>query len=200
MGGVLRMKTKMNEQQLDFYEKINSLTKETSDLRIEYWHTYSDFSSFQFWTILICMFLTPLVVLYFTIDRKRMFLLGFYGMNINLWFGLVDTWGNKQSLWGYPYEIFPYIPGSLSLDTALVPVLFMLVYQWTLNHNKNFYLYTVGLSLFLSFIFKPILVMHHLFMLHKWVSYYHLFIAYCGIFLFSKLITNIFLKMSKIDN
>ncbi|WP_121664967.1 CBO0543 family protein [Metabacillus endolithicus] len=187
----------MDQQQMEAYEKINSLMKDVTDLRVEYWHQYSNFQSWQFWVIFLLMFLTPLLVLYFVIDRKKMFLLGFYGFNINVWFGIVDTWGNKQGLWGYPYELTPYVPGNLSLDTALVPVLFILVYQWTLNHNKNFYLYTIVLALFLSFICKPILVMHNFFLLHKWANYFYLFIGYCLIFLFSKLITNIFLKMSK---
>ncbi|MGM0878333.1 MAG: CBO0543 family protein, partial [Bacillota bacterium] len=135
--------------------------------------------------------------LYFFIDRKKIFLIGFYGFNIHVWFGYIDTWGNNQGLWGYPYKLIPFIPGSLSLDAALIPVLFMLVYQWTLNHKKNYYIYTLGVALFLSFVLKPLLVMHNLFVLHKWVNYFYLFIAYCFIFLFSKLITNIFIIMQK---
>ncbi|MBD1382022.1 hypothetical protein IC621_17475 [Bacillus sp. IB182487] len=187
----------MEKEQLEFYEKVRSFTEETTQLRTDYWYDYSNLSTWQFWVILLFMFIVPLVVLYFFIDRKKIFLIGFYGFNIHVWFGYIDSWGNNKGLWGYPYELIPLIPGSLSLDAALIPILFMLVYQWTHHHRKNYYLYSIGLSLILSFVLKPILVMHNLFVLHKWVHYYHFFIAYCLVFLFSKLITNIFITMQK---
>ena len=192
-----RMKNPMDKEQLELYEKMRSLTEDLSQLKVEYWYSYSSMSSWQFWVILLVMFILPLVVLYFFIDRKKIFLIGFYGFNIHVWFRYVDVWGYNQGLWGYPYELLPILPGNLSLDATLVPVLFMLVYQWTLNKKKNFYLYSLGLSLFLSFIIKPILVMHHLFALHKWVNYLHLFLFYCAIFLFSILITKIFIMMQE---
>jgi hypothetical protein len=187
----------MEKEQLESYEKIKALQEQLTQLQTEYWHSYSSLGTVQFWVIFLLFFVAPLIALYFFIDRKKIFLLGFYGFNIHVWFGYIDTWGSKHGLWGYPYQLIPFLPGNLSLDTALIPVVFILVYQWTLRYNKNYYLYTLGLSLFLSFIFKPLLTLHHLFELHKGVNFLHLFIAYCVIFLFAKIITNLFLKLKE---
>lgn len=190
----------MDKEQLGSYEKIKSMQEKLSELQIDYWYSYSGLWTWQFWVIFLLMFVTPLLALYFLIDRKKIFLIGFYGFNIHVWFGYIDTWGVKNGFWGYPYELLPFLPGNLSLDAALIPVLFMLVYQWTLNHNRNYYLYTIILSLCLSFIFKPILTLHHLFELHKGINFIHIFIAYCVIFLVSKIITNVFIRMQKVED
>jgi hypothetical protein len=187
----------VGKEQLELYEKIKSMQEQITQLHADYWQQYSNLGTWQFWVIFLLLFIAPLVTLYFLIDRRNMFLLGFYGFNIHVWFGYIDTWGYKQGYWGYPYQLVPFLPGNLSLDAALIPIAFMLVYQWTLKHNKNFYLYTTALSLFLSFIFKPILTLHHLFELHKGTNFFYLFISYCGIFLFSKIITNVFIKMQE---
>ncbi|MCL7749903.1 CBO0543 family protein [Halalkalibacter alkaliphilus] len=187
----------MDKDQIEVYEKIRTMQEQLSQLQAEYWHQFSNLATWQFWLIFLVMCVAPLVVLYFVIDRKNIFLLGFYGFNIHIWFSYTDIFGVRQGLWGYPYQLIPFIPGNLSLDAVLIPVLFMFVYQWTLNHKKNFYIYTIGLSLFLSFIFKPILTLHHLFKLHNGINFFHLFLLYCVIFLLSKIITNIFLHMQK---
>ncbi|WP_078427729.1 CBO0543 family protein [Alkalihalobacterium alkalinitrilicum] len=191
------MEKVLDKEQLESYEKIKSMQEQLSQLQVEYWHSYSNLETVQFWVIFLLFFVAPLVALYFLIDRKKIFLIGFYGFNIHVWFSYIDIWGYKNGLWGYPFELIPFLPGNLSLDAALIPVLFMLVYQWTLNNNKNFYLYTFGLSVFLSFVFKPLLTLHHYFELHKGVNFFHLLLAYCVIFLISKMITNIFIKMKK---
>ena len=59
----------------------------------------------------------------------------FYGYNIHVLFGYIDLYGRNLGYWNYPFPVFPPIPG-LSLDTSLVPVTFMLVYQWTIKRKK----------------------------------------------------------------
>lgn len=184
----------MERDQLESYKKIKSLKEQLTHLETEHWELYSSLGAWEFWVILVFFFIAPLVVLYFFIDRRKMLLLGFYGFNIHVWFGYFDTLGARHGFWGYPYELVPFLSGNISLEAALIPVLFMFVYQWTLNNNKNFYLYTIALSLFLCFILKPILSLHHFFLLHHGFNYFHLFLTYLVIFPFSKLITNIFIK------
>ncbi len=188
------MKVEMKKEKVEFLEKIATMQEELTQLQVEYWHQYSHLGTWQFWVILF-LFVAPLISLFFLLDRKRILLLGFFGFNIHVWFSYINIWGVKQVFWEYPHELLPFLPGNLALDAALIPAVFMLVYQWVLNNNKNFYLYMIGLSLFLAFGFKPLIVMHNLFVLHKGINYLHLFIAYCVIFFVSKMITNVFLKL-----
>ncbi|WP_227522030.1 hypothetical protein [Bacillus solitudinis] len=126
-----------SKEQLEAFSKITSMTEKLSQSQLEYWQQYSHIDTWGFKAVLL-MFIAPLVCLYFVIDRKNILLFGFYGMNIHIWFSYINIAGVKQGFFGYPFELIPYIPGNLSLDAALIPVLFMLIYQWSINHKKNF--------------------------------------------------------------
>lgn len=180
-------------------EALDKLIKEQREGAanwLKYWLEYSAFDTWQFWLHVI-MFVTPLIVLYFTIDWKKALQLGFFGFNFHVWFGYIDAFGTTQTFWTYPYKMIPFIPNSVGMDASLAPVLFMLVYQWTIHKNKNYYLYTLLLALFLSFILKPILVMHHLFVFNTGTNYFHLFLSYIVIIVLSKVITDFFLFMQR---
>lgn len=186
----------VGEAQKEALAKLIKEQKEGARSWLHYWHEFSAFDTWQFWFHVV-IFLAPLVILFFTIDWKRALQLGFFGFNVHVWFGYFDAFGTSQALWTYPYKMIPFIPNSAGLDASLVPVSFILVYQWTIHKKKNYYLYTLILSLVLSFILKPILVMHHLFKFNSWVNYFHLFLTYIVILVLSKVITDLFLKMQE---
>jgi hypothetical protein len=185
----------MNQQQQELYDDVIKLQKKAIELNTYYWKEYSSFDTWQFWMALFIL-IVPLIVLIFAIDREKIFLIGFYGFNIHAWFAYIDSFGAKSGLWAYPYQVIPFFP-SFPLDASLVPVTFMLVYQWTLNHNKNFYLYSFITACIFSFILKPLLVNFDLFVLNKNVNYFYLLIVYCFVFLFSRMVTKIFLLGKK---
>ncbi len=82
--------------------------------------------------------------------------LGFFGINYHLWFQYVNSAGVSMGLWEYPYELTSFQP-SFTLDGSIAPVAFMLVYQWTLNHGKNVFLYSLLLSALFGFVMKPMM-------------------------------------------
>ncbi|MEQ6376555.1 hypothetical protein RZN25_06900 [Bacillaceae bacterium S4-13-56] len=186
----------MTKGQQQLFDKINSLQKEVTQLQEEYWWSYINIDSWQFWVMLL-MLVIPLVVLVLVLDKQKLFLLLFYGYSVHILFGYIDSFGTHNDFWSYPYFLTPFFTYSVSLDVSLVPVAFILTYQWTLNRNKNFYLYSLLLSAFLSFIFKPILVAADLFVLFGQTNYFHLFLIYCLIFLLARLMTNFFLFLQK---
>ncbi|WP_302466510.1 CBO0543 family protein [Heyndrickxia acidiproducens] len=102
-----------------------------------------------------------------------------------------------NNYWFYPYKVFPFFVTSFALDVSLIPVLYMFVYQWTLNHKKNYYSFMILLSAFLAFVFKPVLSMLNLFKLYNGANYFHLFIGYLLIAFVSKIITNLFIYFEK---
>ncbi|ARK32419.1 hypothetical protein [Halalkalibacter krulwichiae] len=183
----------MGKEQTLMYKEISTIREELSDLQVQYWSLYSDLSTWQFWLMFLLFFMIPLVSIYFFIDRKHIFQIGFFGFNIHMWLQYIDTWALKEGLWGYPYELLPFIPGNHSLETALIPVLFMYVYQFHMRNTKKFYLYSIGLCVFLGGIFKPILSLHHLFEFHKQTAFYHIILVYLVVFVFSVVITKLFL-------
>jgi hypothetical protein len=186
----------MSSAQKEALGKLIKEQKEGAAAWLKYWQEFSTFDTWQFWFHVI-MFLAPLIILYFAMDWKKALQLGFYGFNVHVWFAYSDDFGATQGLWTYPYKMIPLVSHSFGMDASLVPVSFILVYQWIVKHNKNYYLYTLLLSLFLSFILKPIFVMHHLFKFNSWANYFHLFLTYIVIITLSKVITDIFLFMQK---
>ncbi|MGW9019077.1 CBO0543 family protein [Priestia megaterium] len=186
----------MTTNQQQHLEKINNIQEKLAKMWTEYWQHYSSISAWQFW-IVLGIFILPLVILYFLIDRRKAFHLGFYGFNIHVWFHYIDTAGVYNGFWTYPYQFTTIIPVSFGLDASLIPVVFMLLYQWLIKNQKNYYFYTVTLCLFLAFIFKPLLEMLGFFQLHEGMTYIHLFVFYLVVMFLSRSITNIFLYFEK---
>ncbi|MCV9884948.1 CBO0543 family protein [Metabacillus halosaccharovorans] len=180
---------------LQEFDNILYDRKENTDSLINYWVDYSNPLTWQFW-ILIAILLVPLIILYFKIDRSKVYLIGFFGYNVHVFFTFIDIYGINRGYWHYPYQVIPALP-SISFDTALVPVAFMLIYQWTLNHQKNYYIYAIIMAAIFAFILKPLLVNIGLFRMYGSINYFHLFIGYIIVLLISKCITWIFHKLYK---
>lgn len=92
--------------------------------------------------------------------------------------------------------MIPVLPG-IAIDSSLVPVCFMLVYQWTLHKNKNYYLYATITAAVFSFIVKPLFVAIGLFKMYENMTYFHLFVGYLFVLAAAKFITNVFLWTQK---
>ena len=162
---------------------------------VQYWSVYSGIDTWQFWVI-VGMLILPLIVLYKLIDRKNIFLLGFFGFAAHVLFAYTDAFGIRYGLWGYPYQALPFLP-SVSLDAALIPVTIMLVFQWTLNHRVNYHLAAFVTALFFGFGFKPLLVAIGLFEKYHWVNYFYIFLIYIVLFELAYWLTRLFMRMGR---
>lgn len=186
LGGIA-----LEQEQKQFLKRLVTEGRETAFDWIEYWWKFSSFDTWQFW-VNILMLTVPLIILYFKIDRTKAFHLGFFGYSVHILFTYFDTTLVRFGLISYPYQAIPILHVNFGLDVSLIPVSFMLLYQWTLNNKKNFYLYGTLLSGFLAFIFKPILKSHNLIEWHLWANVLYLFIFYVIIIVLSKWVTNLF--------
>lgn len=179
----------------EFFKKFNDMQSKVTTMQEQYWYEYTNVTSWQFW-VMLAMVVIPLIVLYFKVDRSKIFLILFYGLNVHVWFAYIDMYGTRKGFWEYPHSLTPFFPFSFSLDASLVPVSYLLVYQWTLNKEKNFYLYTFLLSAFFAFILKPILTSLYLFKLNA-INFFQLFLLYCTMFLIARVIVNIVIYLKK---
>jgi hypothetical protein len=186
----------MAEKQRQMVDTLNENQKAFTQDWLEYWKEYSSFDTWQTWFMIILFFL-PLIVLYFKLNRSKAFHIGFFGFNIHVWLGYIDRLGVSNGYWEYPYQWFILLPSNVTLDASLIPVVFMLMYQWIINHKKNYYLYMILLSAGLSFLFKPLLVLHYFLTFYINTPYLYLFAGYIVIIFLSKVITDIFLHFQK---
>lgn len=187
----------MNEQQRSFFDRLVSIQEKYTKEAHEYWSMYSGLDTWQFWMIVL-MLVFPLIILFIVIDRKRLFIIGFFGFAVHMLFSYADAIGIRFGLWSYPYQILPFLP-SFSLDGSIIPIAIMLVFQWTLKHDKNFYLYATLLALVFGFGFKPLLTAIGLFQSYKWVNYFYIFLIYLLLYIGAYLLTRLFMKWQESD-
>lgn len=185
----------MAKNQLQQFDNIVKMGKEAQHALNDYWLELALYTSLEYW-LMVSFLIIPLVYLFFKIDKSQIFFMGFYGYSVHVIFGYIDLYAKNSGFLNYPFPVFPMLPG-LSLDSSLVPVTFMLVYQWTLKQKKNYYLYMAITSGFLSFIFKPILAALGLIRLYGNTNYLYLFIGYLIVITIAKLFTDVFLWMEK---
>lgn len=186
----------MGEKQIKYIEKIKQLELQHAHEWWHYWLNYSSFTHWRFWVVFALLTL-PLVALLFLMDKRKSLQIGFFGYSVHVFFTYIDAFGASKGYWFYPYKVFPVLPSSFSLDVSFVPVSYMLVYQWTLTHQKNYYVYMFGLSVVFSFIIKPIMEALRLFQFDKGANFVYLLLGYIAVGVIAKMITDFFLFLQK---
>jgi hypothetical protein len=142
--------------------------------------------------MVVALFIAPLIVLFFKIDKNKIFHIGFYGFCVHMLAFYIDTFAREMGFWNHPFPLIPWIPG-FAIDSSIIPVTFMLVYQWTLNHNKNYYIFSGITALIFAFLMNPIFVSMDLLRIYGKTNYLHVFLGYVLVIVGAKFITNVFL-------
>ena len=139
----------------EFWKQISEKNEELNALYHSYWHQFSDMGSWQFWMI-ISLLLLPLILLFFTVDRKRIFELFFFGFIVHvLWSYIIIALG-RSGYFMHHYFILPVLPIAINVTASVLPIGFLLLYQYCTNRQKNFYIYTLLLSVIFAFGFASI--------------------------------------------
>ncbi|WP_052144891.1 hypothetical protein [Halalkalibacter okhensis] len=131
--------------QKEFINKVNEARLDTNLLSDEYWATYSDPTTWQFW-YLIALLIIPLVALYVLLNRKRFFEILFYGYTLHVLFTYFDAYMSRYGFWEHPYMILPQYPFTLSINASLLPVAYLLLYQFCTQQGRNFHIWLIGAS------------------------------------------------------
>lgn len=178
-----------------YWDKIYEQSEEFNSLLSDYWNQYSDMGNWQFW-IALSLLVLPLIILYFTVDRKRIFELFFFGYTLHILWTYMTIVLERYSYFVHKYFLVPFLPFSLSLAASLFPVCYILLYQYCTNNKKNFHMYNLGLSAVLVFGFASVELFLGLIEFRKGMNLFHLFLIALGISLISYWFTKIIFKMS----
>ncbi|QOR68805.1 hypothetical protein IM538_03440 [Cytobacillus suaedae] len=186
----------MTKEQGKRLDEIMDVQEKVVSMWLDYWKEFSHVETGPFWVIVL-MLVVPLVIIFFKIDRTKIFQIGFYGFNIHTWFTYSDAIAMRLGKVYYPFQAIPIMPVNFALDASLVPVTFMLVYQWCINNNKNVFLYGVITSAFFSFLFKPVMEAWDLIKLDKGMNYFYLFLNYLLILVLAIALTRLFIYLKE---
>lgn len=88
---------------------------------------------------------------------------------------IMDDAGSSAALWSYSVKPLPFGQALFLNDLTIVPLGFMLVYQYCQSWKK-FFLWTVIIEAGYSFFLLPILVKFDILRLYNWQYYYTFFI------------------------
>lgn len=139
----------------EFWKKIYEKQEEINSLLISYWGDFSSMKDWQFWVVAASLVL-PLVLLLFTVDRKRIFEVFFFGYTVHMIWTYFDLVLERYGYFTHKYFLTPKLPMASNMTASVLPVAFLLLYQYCTNRGKNFYLYTALLSAVFSFGFASL--------------------------------------------
>jgi len=157
-----------------YWKEINIASEKVSSLITSYWYEHSDWGNWQFWVVLLCL-LIPLIVLLFKLDRNRTFEILFFGYTVHMVWNYTDLLLIRLGYIDHHYFLMPFFPQALGITAAIIPVSFMLLYQYCMNQEKPFIIWTTMLSAIIAFCFAPLEMLVGFFSIYKGFNIAHLF-------------------------
>ncbi|WP_419887757.1 CBO0543 family protein [Neobacillus niacini] len=151
------------------YTEIAALRNRLFDKNLKHW-IHDDLFTPGWWFLLLSCIL-PWYIWWKLVDKNRIFEILSYGL---IWAVLSiasDLVGVELGLWGYPDKLIPIIPPMVPADLTVIPVSYMLVYQY-FPLWQSFVKASIVLSALFSYIIEPIFELFDLLILDKWKHTY----------------------------
>ncbi|XJZ29016.1 CBO0543 family protein [Bacillota bacterium Lsc_1132] len=133
----------------------------------------NEFLTWEWW-LLLFFFVVPWIVWIITKKRKWLvesILFGVIAMVITI---LLDTVGLQFTYWEYPIEFLPVIPRAFPFDVSMVPVAYMLLFQYARTW-KSFIIAQIIMAFAYAFIGEPFCEWIDLVRYIKWNYLYSFF-------------------------
>ncbi|MBU8769699.1 hypothetical protein [Cytobacillus oceanisediminis] len=171
----------------EYWEQIYSRSEKMNVLISSYWREYSGLGTWQFWAVLALMVL-PLVIVYLSVDRTRIFEIFFFGYTVHILWTYADSFLERYSYFVHTYFLLPMFPYAMNMTASALPVGFLLIYQYCTNRNKSFLLYTILASAVFAFVFATVEEWAGMVHFNKGMNQFYIFlidiaIAYAAYFL-----------------
>jgi len=165
-----------------YINKLIGLTEQIREVRLDYWFNEVVFTTN--WWFLLLLSIIPWVLWIKFIDPKRLFETLFYGSLISIYSILLDDIGSYYLCWIYQYQLVPISSRLNPVDLALMPVTYMVVYQY-FKSWKTFFIAQSILSFGAAFLFEPLFEWLHIYRPIHWYLIYS-FIIYLVLGIFNK--------------
>jgi hypothetical protein len=173
------------------FNQIIDAQRELTALRYERWKEYELLHP-QWW-LLLAAFVLPWFVWWKLVDRKRIVEIFLYGMLVEAIAVTLDVIFGELTFWAYPFKLFPIIPRYVEYDLSLMPVLFMLLYQF-FPRWKAFLPALVAMAALLAFVLEPFSVWLGLYQMLAW-KFYFSFLVYLAMGAYIKWLVDLTVKI-----
>lgn len=151
------------------FEEVKRARERLRDVSAEHW-LHNDLFTWQWW-LLLGATIIPWVLWGIVRDKERTFEILSFGLLWACIASITDVIGGELVLWGYPDKLLPMVPPLFPADISVIPVSFMLVYQYAKTFT-SYMVYSVILSACFSFIIEPLFIKLGMFALHNWTHTY----------------------------
>ena len=159
------------------YEKMFELQKKADQVLRENWLENVLFT--YRWWIALALAVVPWLLWWKLVDRQRLFEIMTYGFMVMVVSIIFDAVGVEFDLWEYKYRLVPLLDVFIEYDIAVMPVVYMLVYQY-FNSWKSFVMAHIVLAAVFAFAAEPLLVWMGYYVLINW-EYIYSFPIYLAI-------------------
>lgn len=153
--------------------RIIELQKEITSLRISDW--LEKVFSFQ-WFFMVFLLVVPWIIWWKLVDKKHIAEIFSFGLLITAISSFLNGIGLHIPLWTYPYKLLPYTGSMYMPSYTVLPVAFMLLYQY-FRTWKSFAAANVIMAAIFAFILQPILKLLGMYNMINW-SYFYSFAIY----------------------
>ena len=161
----------INVSQHPLWQRQIELRKMLRDVSIDFWLKTNVFS-LVWWLELILVFL-----LWFfwwkRVDKTRLLEIAFYGLMVAITATVIDLIGTESVLWGYPNMLVPLMPPLFVVNFSLLPVIYMLVYQY-FSSWKSFVIATLIISFIFAYGLEPLAIWLDIYEMNNWKYLYSL--------------------------
>ncbi|HBX22149.1 MAG TPA: hypothetical protein DEF34_00715 [Desulfotomaculum sp.] len=139
----------------------------------------------QWWALLL-VFIIPWVIWWKLVDKNKITAILCYGLIVSILSSGLDEAGHALHLWAYKYRLVPLCVELKPTNVSLIPVIYMLVYQY-FTRWKEFIIATTIMAACLAFIGEPFLDWLDIYKRFKW-EYIYSFPIYIAIAVSVKLL------------
>lgn len=150
-------------------EQVLDAQNKYMELEHLHWRKYELFT-FQFW-LLVAMLILPWLIWWKLVDRKRLLEILIYGLLISTIATVLDEVGCQLNLWEYRIDLEPLFPRLIAMNFAMLPVWYMLVYQY-FTKWKPFIIANIISATIFTFIGEPLFVRLGIYEVIKWKHIY----------------------------
>lgn len=137
-------------------------------LSYNYWIQYSLFT-WQWW-LLVAILIVPWYFWWRMVDKRRLLEICCYGLLTFIAVIAADAIGLAHGYWIYPLRLAPKFPHIISVDTTVLPIVYMLIYQ-SFPQWAGFIKASTIMAACFAFIGEPIAVWSGVYEVINWKYY-----------------------------
>ncbi|MFD1739579.1 CBO0543 family protein [Bacillus salitolerans] len=141
------------------YNEIEATREILNKLEHAYWSENVLFS-WQWWFLLFSTII-PWVIWWILVDKTRFFEIMTFGFWWLVIATILDVLGVSLSIWAYPLKLTHLMPPLVPADMAVIPVTYMLLYQYS-RRWTNFIILSVIVAAVFSYVIEPFFEHFHM--------------------------------------